>query len=1558
MKKFYFMKFYLNSVFLVIFLTFISFFLFSNSLWAGDENVQKPAKKVFKYQNEKNNSDENLTCDQLRKPVIVEPKTIASQPLFTSGNLDNTERAPLPEGVLIYPPGPHYNSEGPDRDFSLEWDESIPLNTRGTVELDDTIKKSKEDLRNLLNEMLKNAPASDTEQNGLDPSAPEINLVPGSGLRGAPGAGGIGFKSYPNVATTGGPPDVDLNVGNSYVVGAYNSYIHVYNKAGSSQGTLSLQALFTGLTNCSNGSACDPQIIYDDENDRYVVTALTIVGTSDSRLCVAVSKAESPITAASNWWTYEIDPAGTGIADYPHTAVGQDAIFIGAVWFPSGGGNQAVGWVVNKTKTYSGTALGSGDVAQYTFPSSYIMPQPAERRGYDLGQYPPTNTPHYIICPNFSTGAHDLWRWPVPSLTSTPSLWQASVTAYPGTLYTPNDTAYTANPIDALDIRMTDVELRWPYLWTCRTGSNASNFDTIQWNQINVNGGTPSVVQTNEYTLTDSHLWMADCTSDYLQNFIIVFNRASAVGPIYVGGYLAGRQVADTPNSLSGPLTVKTGEKRYENGVLQSGVYRWGDYNGASIDPNGCDLWVNTEYVRNRSTTPPATGVEDTSWIANYRFADCSVQPAAYLNKVDYFCVDTVSATIIDTTGTPSQAVYHTQHGTVNATISGTGPNYNVSATTITALNGVHGDNVWLTFRGGNGTDYQSANSTIDCERQVCVYQIDALSGGCDDDNYHDKGEVLNYNIAIANFEPIDLPGPFQATLTTSDPDVQIINPTVYYPALPSMSYAYSELPVAVRYTGSWPANCVKTINFNITNIQAVDGAWNNNNSGCSGQTFSRVFNADFNPSTTVFSESFDGTTFPPTGWARLDVDTSGGNLNWARATGTVHPSGYPTHSGAGLAYANTWTVYPPSSERLYRSTASNLSSYSGAELSYWMFHDNIYSNQDYVQLQVCEAGTSTCATNGTHWVNVGSPVYRYNGSANIWEQHSFDMTAYTGAGHTQVQIGLLAVNAYGNDVHIDDVELMAGNLVCEDTECFPAPNLVYGDYFELDDASCNDNLFVEPGEVGDLYLYLDNQGNDWAYDTTAVLSCPTCDSVFGPGMINICDNQADYGNIPYGTSYIYASSTSNPFKVAIDPAVSCPAEGSQIPFQVTVQATNPYGPVVIDTPVNIGYEDSINPDPEQGMSYYDRFELAPTIAGAAGRWGFTNGWTATGTWSQANDVDGCWSDPDVSQARNSGRNTTNNIRHTFSTVGATTNIVIWWEWDVGYLDTTDIWYLDWTYDGGTNWCQVVNDAGTAQSAYDWNCWSGSLYWTVHDNTGTPASCWGPAAADSMLNNPNFGLRIRLQHNATTDTGRLGALFLAATGWQCDSTTCTGNCPSTPPPPTPNNNDVPGTPFRLVKGTNPGTVHATWDTACGSPDNFNIYWGDLSTISTTKTVTFQNCGIGTTGDVDNLSSPSPVAGQGYWAVITAVKGSAFGRHGNDSSSNERSLTGDAGACGGTKDTTQSSCTGFFAQEEKSYTSQKYQFKYEDINKKYLSPCGDKGCGKATFRELPGKNEMD
>jgi len=149
---------------------------------------------------------------------------------------------------------------------------------------------------------------------------------------------------------------------------------------------------------------------------------------------------------------------------------------------------------------------------------------------------------------------------------------------------------------------------------------------------------------------------------------------------------------------------------------------------------------------------------------------------------------------------------------------------------------------------------------------------------------------------------------------------------------------------------------------------------------------------------------------------------------NWARSTGTVHPIGGGTHSGAGLAYFNSWTANTGSSTRLYK-TVSDLipSTAADAEIKFFMYHDTGYTSQDKIQIQV--------SIDGTNWTDVGTAVNRYNGTTG-WGEHSIDISSYIGQ---SIYIGFLGISAYGNDCHIDDVELMYGESGCSMTPCILA---------------------------------------------------------------------------------------------------------------------------------------------------------------------------------------------------------------------------------------------------------------------------------------------------------------------------------------------------------------------------------------------------------------------------------------------------------------------------------------------------------------------------------------
>jgi hypothetical protein len=177
----------------------------------------------------------------------------------------------------------------------------------------------------------------------------------------------------------------------------------------------------------------------------------------------------------------------------------------------------------------------------------------------------------------------------------------------------------------------------------------------------------------------------------------------------------------------------------------------------------------------------------------------------------------------------------------------------------------------------------------------------------------------------------------------------------------------------------------------------------------------------------TILTENFDATTPPnlPSGWSVTDVNGTAGD--WTTRVGTWHPSGYPPHSSPNVAVFNSWSASTGNSTRLFRTTGINLSYVTATTLTFWIFHDGQYNNNDTVQPQVSIDG-------GTTWNNVGSAISRYMAGTYAWLQHTVSLSAYMG--QTDVRIGFLGISAYGNDCHIDDVEVSG----------VPEANLVIGD--------------------------------------------------------------------------------------------------------------------------------------------------------------------------------------------------------------------------------------------------------------------------------------------------------------------------------------------------------------------------------------------------------------------------------------------------------------------------------------------------------------------------------
>jgi uncharacterized repeat protein (TIGR01451 family) len=160
-----------------------------------------------------------------------------------------------------------------------------------------------------------------------------------------------------------------------------------------------------------------------------------------------------------------------------------------------------------------------------------------------------------------------------------------------------------------------------------------------------------------------------------------------------------------------------------------------------------------------------------------------------------------------------------------------------------------------------------------------------------------------------------------------------------------------------------------------------------------------------------ALTESFDGATFPPTGWGQ---DYIVGSSNWDRQTSGTSPTILP-HSGAAMARWNSYSISEGNSTRLYSPVISVVS---GDMFTFFMSHDTGYAGYiDSITPQISTDG-------GASWIDLDAPIMRYDASFVVpnWGKHQYDLSVY--AGETNVVIGLLAYSDYGNNIFVDDVSV------------------------------------------------------------------------------------------------------------------------------------------------------------------------------------------------------------------------------------------------------------------------------------------------------------------------------------------------------------------------------------------------------------------------------------------------------------------------------------------------------------------------------------------------------
>lgn len=397
---------------------------------------------------------------------------------------------------------------------------------------------------------------------------------------------------------TGGltPPDPVLAVGPDHVMVAVNAAFVIYNKDGASLlGPITLSALFAGTGMGCGTNPFDPEVLYDESANRYLLTA----DGGGSALCVAVSQTGNP---TAGWYVYSYN-TGPGFFDFPQAGIGRNELFIGANNY---GAPASVGqiYAIRKSDLYAG--VGAAAVMRTINPSlSNPSPTPLHLHGFNQGTWP-TSGPHHILVSHYDSDIYTLYTWNDPfganSLTTIATFDLTATSGVPvGTpLVMPQKDGENigGRPNQGLiDDRQWDLEYRNGFLWTtmhvsCNPGDGSVN--CIRWAKIEPNSG--SIVQSGVLGSHGVYRAYPDLMVDRFNNVALAYARLSAT--TYPGAFFTCRGTNDQPGEPWLEAAIKGGEVVYTSFTQDPPPYRWGDYLTMTIDPDGETFWAIGEYSK------------------------------------------------------------------------------------------------------------------------------------------------------------------------------------------------------------------------------------------------------------------------------------------------------------------------------------------------------------------------------------------------------------------------------------------------------------------------------------------------------------------------------------------------------------------------------------------------------------------------------------------------------------------------------------------------------------------------------------------------------------------------------------------------------------------------------------------------------------------------------------------------------------------------------------------------------------------------------------------------
>ncbi|MHC1736499.1 MAG: T9SS type A sorting domain-containing protein [Ignavibacteriaceae bacterium] len=400
------------------------------------------------------------------------------------------------------------------------------------------------------------------------------------------------------------PPDPYMAVGPTHIMTVVNSRFRISDKSGTTVSTIEGSTWYNSTL--TGADPFDPKVIYDHFAKRWIMVWLNVNSSSTvAYFLVSVSDDSIP---TGTWYNWKIPSNVNGSsasgdwADYQGVGYDNNAIYLTSNQFtPAGAFNYSKIRILRKSDLLANTAgaLNWTDLWDIRDASGNVNFGIRPTRSFTN-----QNECYFIARSPYVTGTYfSLYKMTNPATSPAMTVVNVPVTAYSD----PDDakqmgSSYTIDG-GGSELRneavYRDGKIYFVHAVKSGTGGLSSAVRYIVINTSNNTVAEDKAMGIDGYFHTYPSLEV-----DGQGNIVMTYTRTSSTE--YAGAYYTTKPV--TSSTPTGSKLLKTGAGSYYK-TFGGARNRWGDYNGAWLDPsNSSKIWVFTEYVASTNTWGTWTG--------------------------------------------------------------------------------------------------------------------------------------------------------------------------------------------------------------------------------------------------------------------------------------------------------------------------------------------------------------------------------------------------------------------------------------------------------------------------------------------------------------------------------------------------------------------------------------------------------------------------------------------------------------------------------------------------------------------------------------------------------------------------------------------------------------------------------------------------------------------------------------------------------------------------------------------------------------------------------------